>query len=149
MTRRILSIFPTLVIVSVIIFVALRVVPGDPVTILAQGQPLTQEQRLSLRAEYHLNESLPQQYVAWLRGAVHGDLGNSLKTGKSVTGLIRSSLEPTIILLAGAFVFSLVISVPLGIIAAYRAGRISIRGSSALRSYFSASHCLCQASWQS
>ena len=121
MTKRILSTLPVLLVVSIVVFVALRVVPGDPVTVLAQGSPLTPEQRQALRHEYHLDQPLPVQYAAWLSHAVRGDFGRSLTSSQPVSHLIREGLPVTAVLLLGGFCVSLLISVPLAILAATRA----------------------------
>lgn len=123
MIRRVLSIIPVLFVASIIIFVLMRVLPGDPLTILAEGQPLSPAQRVALTKEYHLNEPLAVQYVYWLTDALHGDLGISLKTGEPVVDILKRSVPPTLLLLVGAFVLSQLVSVPLGIAAALREGR--------------------------
>jgi peptide/nickel transport system permease protein len=128
MSSRILSIFPVLIAASILIFVAMRVLPGNPVTILTQGAPLSPQQRDALTKEYHLNEPIWKQYFAWVGGALHGDLGVSLRSNEPVSTIVGHSLPRTLVLLAGAFIFSLLISVPLGIAAALREGRISEQG---------------------
>src|SRR4051794_35865312 len=121
MIKRILSTVPVLLVVSMIVFVALRVVPGDPVTVLAQGSPLSPDQRQALRHAYQLDQPIPIQYGAWLRHALTGDFGRSLTTSQSVSSLIREGLPVTALLLLGGFCVSLLISVPLAILAASRA----------------------------
>jgi peptide/nickel transport system permease protein len=125
---RILSIFPVLIAASILIFVAMRVLPGDPVTILTEGAPLSVEQRQALTKEYHLDEPVWKQYLAWVAGAVRGDFGISLKTNEPVSSIIGRSLPRTLVLLAGAFALSLLLSVPLGIIAALREGTFLEQG---------------------
>jgi peptide/nickel transport system permease protein len=99
----------------------MRVVPGDPVTVLAQGSPLTTAQRDALRHEYHLDQPIPVQYISWLGGALRGDFGRSLTSGQPVAGLIWHGTLVTALLLAGGFVVALTLSVPLAIVAARRA----------------------------
>lgn len=123
MSTRVLSVIPVLLVASILIFVAMRVLPGDPVSVLSQGTPITPEQRQALTEQYHLNEPIPKQYVAWLGGALQGDLGVSLKSNTPVNEILGRSLPRTLLLLAGAFVISLVLSVPLGLLAALREGR--------------------------
>jgi peptide/nickel transport system permease protein len=122
MTTRVLSIIPVILVASILIFVAMRVVPGDPVTVLAQGTPLTPQQREALTKEYHLNESIPAQYGAWLGGVLHGDFGRSLKSNAPVSEILGRAIPRTALLLAGAFVLALLLSLPLGIVAALREG---------------------------
>jgi peptide/nickel transport system permease protein len=119
---RVLSIVPVLIAASILIFVAMRVLPGNPVTILTQGAPLSPEQRQALTKEYHLDEPIWKQYVAWVQGALHGDFGVSLQSNEPVSTIIGRSLPRTLVLLAGAFFFSLLLSIPLGILAALREG---------------------------
>jgi peptide/nickel transport system permease protein len=125
---RSLSTIPVLVAASIVIFVAMRVLPGDPVTILAQGTPLTPEQRAALTREYHLDESVPTQYAAWVKGVFQGDLGRSLSSNEPVSTIVGRSLPRTLVLLLGGFVFSLLLAIPLGIIAALREGTVLEQG---------------------
>ena len=125
MLRRVLAVIPVVVLSSMLIFVAMRVLPGDPVTILTQGANLTVEQRQNLTEEYGLDKPIPVQYLLWVGGAIKGDLGTSLKSGRPVSTIIAESLPRTVVLLLGAFAFSLVISIVLGIVAALKEGRPS------------------------
>lgn len=123
MTTRIVSIVPVLLVASMVIFVIMRVLPGDPVTVLSQGSPLSVEQRQALTHEYHLDQPIPAQYVAWLGNALRGDLGISLQSNRPIGDILGESLPRTLLLLVGAFLVSLMISVPLGILAALREAR--------------------------
>jgi len=125
---RSLSTIPVLIAASIVIFAAMRVLPGDPVTILAQGTPLTPEQRTQLTREYHLDQSVPRQYGAWVNGVFHGDLGRSLNSNEPVSKIVSQSLPRTLTLLLGGFVFSLLLSIPLGIVAALREGSVLEQG---------------------
>jgi peptide/nickel transport system permease protein len=122
MHLRILGALLVIVTASVVIFVAMRVLPGDPVTVLAEGSPLTPQQRQVLRERYDLDRPLPEQYLIWVKGAVRGDFGISLKSNRPVSQMIGESLPPTVLLLLGGFAVSLLISVPLGIAAGVREG---------------------------
>lgn len=123
MLKRAFSILPVLFVASIIIFVLMRVLPGDPLTILAQGQPLSDAKRQALTQAYHLDQPLPAQYVIWLGDAIHGDLGLSLKSGEPVVEVLARSIPRTLLLLLGAFLLSQVISIPLGIAAALNEGK--------------------------
>lgn len=125
MHLRILGALLVIVAASVVIFVAMRVLPGDPVTVLAEGSPLTAQQRQVLRERYDLDRPLPEQYLIWVRGAVRGDFGISLKSNRPVSQMIGESLPPTVLLLLGGFAVSLLISVPLGIVAGVREGSVA------------------------
>src|ERR1044072_8586440 len=95
MLTRVASVIPALLVASILIFVAMRVVPGDPVSVLAQGTPLSPEQRAALTAEDHLDQPIPQQYLAWLGGALHGDFGSSLKSGRPVSDILPPGVSAT------------------------------------------------------
>ncbi len=123
MLTRVLSVIPVLLAASILIFVAMRVLPGDPVSVLSQGSPITPEQRVALTKQYHLDDPIPQQYLAWLGGAVTGDFGVSLKSNKPVSEVLGRAIPRTLVLLAGAFALSLLVSLPLGLLAALRQGR--------------------------
>src|SRR4051794_33010921 len=123
MLTRVASVIPGLLVASILIFVAMRVVPGDPVSVLAQGTPLSAEQRAALTAQYHLDQPLPQQYLAWLGGALHGDFGSSLKSGRPVSEILAQAIPRTLLLLGGAFVIALLLSIPLALLAALREGK--------------------------
>jgi peptide/nickel transport system permease protein len=122
---RILGAVLVIVAASIVVFVAMRVLPGDPVTVLAEGSPLSEQQRQALRERYDLDRPLPEQYLIWVKGAVTGDFGISLKSNRPVSQIISESLPPTILLLLGGFAVSLLISVPLGILAGVREGTIT------------------------
>jgi peptide/nickel transport system permease protein len=125
MHLRILGAVLVIVAASVVVFVAMRVLPGDPVTVLAEGSPLSEQQRQALRERYDLDRPLPEQYLIWVKGAITGDFGISLKSNRPVSQIIGESLPPTVLLLLGGFAVSLLISVPLGILAGVREGTVT------------------------
>jgi peptide/nickel transport system permease protein len=125
---RVCSTIPVLIAASIVIFVAMRVLPGSPVTILTEGTPLSPEQRAALTREYHLDQPIERQYLAWAEGAIHGDLGTSLKSNQPVSSIIGQALPRTLVLLLGGFAFSLLLAVPLGIVAALREGSVLEQG---------------------
>lgn len=105
--------------VSVVVFVMVRAIPGDPARILL-GQTATEEQVRALRAQLGLDQSLPVQYLAFLRGAFTGDLGNSIVTGRPVTTELIDRFPATLELALAALLFAVVIGIPVGVIAATR-----------------------------
>lgn len=119
---RILGTIPVVIISSVLIFIAMRIIPGNPVDVLAGGQPLTHAQKLALTKQYGFDKPLYVQYFDWLGGAIHGDLGQSLLRNQSVSSLIGDALPRTVALLVGAFAIALVVSVIFGTLAAVREG---------------------------
>ncbi|HEX7101178.1 MAG TPA: ABC transporter permease [Nitrolancea sp.] len=115
--QRITQIPILLFIVSIIIFSLLRVTPGDPVQIMmgSNSDPALEE---SIRHQLHLDEPLPVQYVEWISGVAHGDLGRSIRTREPVLNLIAGRLLTTLSLAVAAMILSLAIAIPVGILAA-------------------------------
>jgi peptide/nickel transport system permease protein len=119
--RRLLLAIPTLVLVSVFTFSLQKLLPGDPVLTLA-GEERSPEILQFLRHKYHLDEPVPVQYVRWIGGVLHGDLGFSLKTDQPVTQLIATKLPVTIELAIFAMLIAFAIGIPAGVLAAVRKG---------------------------
>src|SRR5262245_58208748 len=116
---RLLLLIPTLFGVSLIIFVIMRVLPGDVVEVIyGQGQGVTEEQKAQLREQLGLNRSLPVQYVEWISDLVRLDLGNSLLTRASVGSEVKNRVPVTAELAIGAVVLSTLIALPVGILSA-------------------------------
>src|SRR5262249_14814224 len=92
---RILLTLPALLAMSIFVFLLIRLVPGDPVRNML-GFRATPQNIATVRADLHLDESLPHQYVDWLRGLVHGDLGQDYISHASVRGLLAQTLPVTI-----------------------------------------------------
>jgi len=93
--------------------------PGDPAVVLA-GEDRDPTVVAYLRQKMHLDEPLPVRYVYWIKGVLHGDLGESLRMQKPVRELILEKLPVTIELAAFAMVIALLIGVPMGILSAVR-----------------------------
>src|SRR6187549_1920335 len=115
--RRIATILPTLLFVSMLIFGLQQLLPGDPAVILA-GEERDPNVVAYLREKLHLDEPLPVRYAYWLGGVLRGDLGESLRMQKPVTALIAEKLPVTLELAAIAIVIALSIGIPAGIISA-------------------------------
>ena len=115
--KRLLLAIPTILIISVFVFSLQKLLPGDPILVMAgeERDPQTLEY---LRERYRLNDPLPVQYLAWLGSAVQGDLGISLRTNQPVLHLIAQKLPVTIQLAIMAIVIAFLIGVPMGILAA-------------------------------
>jgi peptide/nickel transport system permease protein len=123
--RRLIQTVVILVIVSLIVFLALRLLPGDPLVMLvsqAQLQQFTEEQLELLRHEHGLDKSIIAQYIDWVGGIFHGDLGDSITNNEPVTKEIFKRLPITIHLGVLAFILSIIIGVPAGVISAVRRG---------------------------
>lgn len=109
---------------SLLIFLALRVLPGDVAQVIA-GAEGTPEQVAQLRQELGLNEPLPVQYFSWIGGVVTGDMGTSLITNTKVVDELLEKAEVTIPLGLMAMAVALIIAVPLGIVSALRRNKFS------------------------
>jgi peptide/nickel transport system permease protein len=116
-----------LVVASVIIFLTLRVLPGDVAQLIA-GTNSTPEQLDAVRERLGLDVPLPAQYAQWIGGVLQGDLGTSLLTGTPVTSELAQKAQVTLPLGILALVIALLISVPLGVVSAIRRGRASGTG---------------------
>ena len=117
--KRLLVAIPTILIISVFVFSLQKLLPGDPVLVMA-GEDRDPQTLALLREQYHLNDPIPVQYAAWLGSALQGDLGNSLRTNQPVLRLIAQKLPATIQLAVMAMVIAISIGIPMGILAATR-----------------------------
>jgi len=118
--RRLAISLPVIVFVSLITFVLMHVLPGDPVLAALGGQALAPEVVAQLRAEMGLNDPLYIQYSRFLFGALRGDFGRSMRTRALVTQEIAKALPPTVQLTVGGLLVALLMGIPLGIAAALR-----------------------------
>ncbi|RVT54237.1 ABC transporter permease [Rubrivivax albus] len=119
--RRLLSAVPVLVIVAVLVFLMLRLTPGDPAAVLA-GDAATTEQIAGIRATLGLDRSIPEQFAIWAGHMLTGDLGQSYYYKTDVATLIAQRLEPTLSLAALTIAIAVLVAVPLGVLAAWRFG---------------------------
>jgi peptide/nickel transport system permease protein len=119
--ERILYTIPIMIGVAVIVFIFIRLTPGDPVDIMmGQGGAISAGEIEQLRSEFHLDEPISRQLWYFLRDAVQGDLGFSYIKKKPVTTLIFDRLPATIELAVGSLLAALVVAFPIGIISAVR-----------------------------
>ena len=121
--KRILAVIPVMAIVALIVFLILRLTPGDPAAIIA-GDTATPDQIASLRESMGLNEPIYVQFFQWIGQLLRGDLGTSLLSGTSVNALIADRIWPTLNIALLSIVMSVAIAVPLGTLAAWRHGRL-------------------------
>lgn len=117
--KRLLLAIPTLLLVSIMVFALQKLLPGDPVLAMA-GEERDPAVIAQLRAEYHLDDPVPLQYLHWIGNALQGDLGISLRTKEPVTALIASKLPVTLELSLLAMSIALVVGILMGIVAAVR-----------------------------
>ena len=118
---RTLSILPTLVGVSVAVFLMIRLIPGTIVDQMIGTEGTYSEQSMrALRAFFGLDQPIHVQYARWLGQVLRGDLGTSWRTGLPVTQMIASRLQVTLELTLGAMLVALAVGIPLGIVSARR-----------------------------
>ncbi|MBM4420512.1 MAG: ABC transporter permease [Chloroflexi bacterium] len=115
--RRLLQLIPVLVGISMMTFAILRLIPGDPIAVMAP-QDATQEDIDHLRAEFGLDQPLPIQYLAYVRQALQGDLGRSLRTRDPVLETLWRRLQFTVQLTLLSIVIGVLIGIVAGVIAA-------------------------------
>lgn len=120
LTRRLLATIPVILGVTVLVFLMLHLVPGDPVKIMLSEFGTNPEQVAMLRAQLHLDEPLWKQYGRFLWGAVRGDLGVSIRTKRPVNKEILDNLPSTITLAVTGLLFAGLMGTGLGILAAIK-----------------------------
>ncbi|MFE7585462.1 ABC transporter permease [Streptomyces gardneri] len=119
---RLLGLVAVLFVTSLVVFGAIHLAPGDPVTFLLHGRPATPEAVAALRTQYHLDDPLAVQYAKWLGGVLTGDFGTSAQFHQDVADLIASRLPGTALLVGYAALLVALIGVGSGILAALRPG---------------------------
>ena len=117
LARRLLQIIPTLILVSVIIFLLQQLLPGDPATVMA-GEERDPEVIAQIRQQYRLDQPLPVQYVYWIKGVLSGNLGESMRLKEPVAKLVAQKFPVTLQLALMAIIISLSIGVTAGVVSA-------------------------------
>jgi peptide/nickel transport system permease protein len=117
LVRRIFVAAATVIAVSMLVFVAIEIVPIDP-AMHALGRESTPEQREVFRQRMHLDDPPPQRYLRWSGNLLHGDFGTSVTSGRSVAPLLAQRLQNTAVLGLTALMVSIVVGLPLAIWAA-------------------------------
>jgi len=119
--QRLAALVPTLLGISVIVFLVIHLIPGDTITAMIGTQyKLTEVQAASLRAYFGLDKPLWEQYLRWILAAVRGDLGYSVRSGQSVMSEILRSFPVTLELALFSMVIALTLGLPIGILSAVR-----------------------------
>src|ERR1700712_782414 len=119
--RRVLAAVPVMGVVALFVFLLLRLTPGDPAAILA-GDNATPKPPEPTRPSLGLNEPLYTQFFTWIGKLLHGDLGVSLISNVPVLQMIGQRVEPSIAIALSTITLSILIAVPLGVIAAWKQG---------------------------
>ena len=121
--RRLAATVPVMLIVAVLVFLMLRLTPGDPAAIIA-GDNANAEQVAAIRSRLGLDQPIFTQFFIWFGNILRGDFGELFFFKKTVTELIASRLEPTLALSLSTIVLAVVVAVPLGVLAAYKQGTL-------------------------
>jgi peptide/nickel transport system permease protein len=123
--RRILATIPLMLGIAVVVFVVMRLIPGDPVDIIiGQGGAATPQDLARLRQEFHLDRPLPEQLLLFLVDVARGDLGTSFVKRRPVASILLDALPATVELAVAALGLSLVVAIPLGVVSAARQGSV-------------------------
>ncbi|KAB0677257.1 ABC transporter permease [Aureimonas leprariae] len=121
--HRLLGMLAVMLIVVTIVFVIVRVTPGDPAAVML-GPDATAADIANLRAQFGLDRPLPVQYVQYLLGLLQGDFGRSIFLGQPVLAALGSRAEPTFFLTLFSLALAVLIALPIGIYSAYRRGSL-------------------------
>ncbi len=121
LVRRFLQGILTVVLASILVFLAMRLIPGDPALLLV-GTDASPEDVERVREQLGLNEPLIEQYVDWLTDALQADFGPSIAKGTEVGTLMQGALLPSAELAVAGYVFALAFGIPLGIVAGLKPG---------------------------
>ena len=119
--RRVLATIPVMLVVALFVFSLLRLAPGDPAAVIA-GDYASPEDVLRIRHQLGLDQPIHTQLAIWLGDLLRGDLGISIFSNLPVTRLIGQRLEPTLALSLTTMIFAVVLAVPMGVLAAWKAG---------------------------
>jgi len=113
--KRLLFLVPILLVVSVLIFFLIRLTPSDPIASITSGRRISDETRTALKAQYHLDRSLPVQYLLWIGNVARGNLGDSFKYKQPVSALLGARFPNTIQLVLMSALFAIILAIPAGI----------------------------------
>lgn len=120
--RRALAVPLLLLGAATVVFFLIHLIPGDPAAAML-GEGASPSDVAALRASLGLDRPVPAQYVSWLKGLAHGDLGASILTRRKVTDEVLRAVPATAALAAAAFAAALLVAVPAGLIGAYKRGK--------------------------
>lgn len=120
--RRLVALVPVALVVGTVVFALVHIIPGDPASVML-GPGASQDDVQQLREELRLTDPVVVQYLAWLRRAAVGDLGDSIVQQRPVVQVIASRLEPTLVLALTGTLIGVLLGVPFGVAAASLAGR--------------------------
>jgi peptide/nickel transport system permease protein len=118
--RRLIQAVGVLILVSVLVFLLVRLIPGDPIQLLL-GEDLSPAVEQQLIQRWGLDQPLYEQYFRWVFNILQGDFGQSIRTQEQIGNLIGSRILPTMMLATGAMLIAVSVGIPAGVVAAYKA----------------------------
>lgn len=121
--RRVAASIPVMLMVAIVVFAILRLTPGDPAAIIA-GDSATPQQLDEIRRVMGLDKPIYTQFLMWIWRLLHGDLGTSLLSGVPVFDMVAQRVWPSLALSLSTITLSVMVAVPLGILAAWRQGKL-------------------------
>ena len=127
MITRIIQLIPILFGITILAFLLINTGNTDVVDVMetSRGTAMTEEEKDALREQLGLDEPLPVQYMDWMKGALTGNMGTSMVSGKPVRQIFRQKLPATIELAAISLLLTIVVSIPLGVLAAVKKGSLT------------------------
>ena len=130
--RRLLATIPVLVVVGLFTFFLLRFTPGDPAAVMA-GNEATQEEYLEIKEKLGLDDPIHVQLGKWTGQILRGDFGTSIRSGKPVFDLIKTRIGPSVSLTIATEIIAVLVAIPLGVLAAWKANSFIDRADHGLR----------------
>ena len=118
--RRLAQAVPTLVAISVVLFAIISLAPGDPLAAFAADPRVPEEVKANIRKQLGLSDPLPVQYAKWAKSMATGEWGTSFQSRSNVRTLVWQRLPATLAVLGTAFLLSLLIAIPIGILSAIK-----------------------------
>jgi len=122
LSRRLLATIPVMAVVAILVFSMLRLTPGDPAAIIA-GAAATSQEIVDIRQRLGLDRSIFAQFFVWIGNLLRGDFGESFFFKKPVAELVADRIGPTLAIAITTMIFSVLVAVPLGVLAAWKQGR--------------------------
>lgn len=122
--RRVGMVIPTFIGITLLTFIFVHLIPGDPVTIMAGERGISPERHAQLMAALGLDQPYWKQYLHYINGVLHGDLGLSLKSRQPVWEEFVPRFKATLELAACAMIFAISVGIPVGVLAAVKRGSI-------------------------
>jgi peptide/nickel transport system permease protein len=118
--KRILALIPIMLAVSALIFFLIRLTPSDPMASITGGRRIDEATRAALASRYHLDQSLPRQYLIWIGNLFRGNLGDSFKHRQPVAAMLATRLSTTIQLTLMSAVMAALLAIPAGVLGAVK-----------------------------